>query len=211
MEMSPRKEHKGMVLKKRWTWSLGWREFGCHNIWNQCLQCTQGWSGSQCNRGGLGLNAHNAHRTGAKVQSIAPDIKQLDTYLFTMPPAGKVAVKHIMFNEEQAGAPELLRLDKFAKKQAANDKLAEEYWTAVTEVSFGETSHCPRIRSAMLACNMTAPKVQDGISRLLVKGDIMRLASNDKLQSLLEFEKSLATCDDMVEQLGLTVDEKAKV
>ena len=28
---------------------------------------------------------------------------------------------------------------------------------------------------------------------------------------MLEFEKSLATCADMVEQLGLTVDEKAKM
>ena len=53
-----------------------------------------------CNRGGLGLNPHNAHRTGAKVQSIGADLKQLDTYLFTMPPAGAVAAKHIKFNEE---------------------------------------------------------------------------------------------------------------
>ena len=53
-----------------------------------------------CNRSGLGLNPHNAHRTGAKVQSIGADRKQLDTYLFTMPPAGAVAAKHIKFNED---------------------------------------------------------------------------------------------------------------
>ena len=35
-----------------------------------------------CNRSGLGINPHNAHRTGAKVQSIGADRKQLDTYLF---------------------------------------------------------------------------------------------------------------------------------
>ena len=298
-----------------------------------------------CNRSGLGINPHNAHRTGAKVQSIGADRKQLDTYLFTMPPAGEVAAKHIKFNEELVriaegmlapvnghelytsvagghfeafckaaiagcktnqknimddqgkidvgklkndfvfkklleegwtctiisyhaeemfpslpdfiqraknahnsiasesseiqiclsinefasnvqklghkvdwdkcidaattgnppcsdyaevlakygrlysggvGAPQL---DKFAKRQAANAKLGEEFWTAVTDVNFGEFTTCPRIRSAMLACNMTSPK----------------------LPSVLEFEKSLATCDDMVEQLGLTVDEKAKV
>ena len=323
-----------------------------------------------CNRSGLGLNPHNAHRTGAKVQSIGADRKQLDTYLFTLPPAGEVADKHIKFNEDLVkiangmlapvnghelytsvagghfeafcraaiagcktnqknimddqgkidvgklkndfvfkqllekgwkctiinyhaeeifpslpdfiqraknahnsiasessetqvcvsinefasnmeklghdvdwdkciaaattgnppcsdyaevlakygrlysggvGAPQLVRLDKFAKRQAANARLGEEFWTAVTEVNFGEITTCPRIRSAMLACNMTSPKVQDGISKLLIKADIFGLARNEKLPSVLEFEKSLATCDNMVEQLGLTVDEKAKV
>ena len=323
-----------------------------------------------CNRGGLGLNPHNAHRTGAKVQSIGADLKQLDTYLFTMPPAGAVAAKHIKFNEELVsiaegmlapvnghelytsvagghfeafckaanagcktnqknimdeqgnidvgklkkdfvfkkllekgwrcmvidghaeelipglpdfiqraknahnsiaseasetevcvsinefasnmqklgnsinwdtcidaattgnppcigyakvlakycslysggvGAPELVRLDKFAKRQAANAKLGEEFWTAVVDVNFGETTPCPRIRSAMLACNMTSPKVQDGISKLLLKADILGLAKKEKLPMVLDFEKSLATCADLVEKLGLSVDENTKM
>ena len=43
-----------------------------------------------CRRGGLGLNPHNADRTGAKVQKS----------MFQMPHAGAVAAKHIKFNEE---------------------------------------------------------------------------------------------------------------
>ena len=54
-----------------------------------------------CNRGGLGINAHNAHRTGAKVQAIGADMKQLDTILFSMQAAGEVRTKQIKFNEEQ--------------------------------------------------------------------------------------------------------------
>ena len=109
------------------------------------------------------------------------------------------------------GAPELVRLDKFAKRQAANAKLGEEFWTAVVDVNFGETTPCPRIRSAMLACNMTSPKVQDGISKLLVKSDIGALTTQKKLPLVLEFEKSLASCATLVEKMSLSVDADTKM
>ena len=63
----------------------------------------------------------------------------------------------------------------------------------------------------MLACNMTSPKVQDGISKLLLKADILGLAKKDKLPKVLDFEKSLATCAALVEKLGLSVDENTKM
>ena len=110
----------------------------------------------------------------------------------------KVLAKYCSLCSGGVGAPELVRLDKFAKRQAANAKLGEEFWTAVTDVKFEETTPCPRIRSAMLACNMTSPKVQDGISKLLLKADILGLKKEEKLPLVLEFEKPLSTCDGMV-------------
>ncbi len=50
----------------------------------------------------------------------------------------KVLAKYCSLYSGGVGAPELVRLDKFAKRQAANAKLGEEFWTAVTDVNFGE-------------------------------------------------------------------------
>ena len=120
-----------------------------------------------CNRSGLGLNPHNAHRTGAKVQSIGADRKQLDTYLFTMPPAGAVAAKHIKFNED------LVRI--------ADGMLApvngHELYTSVAGGHF--EAFC---RAAIAGCKTNQKNIMDDQGKI----DVGKLKNDFVFKQLLE-------------------------
>ena len=75
------------------------------------------------------------------------------------------------------GAPIVLWLDEFAKQHAENRVLGEEFMTAVTDLQFEHGSkHYPIIRQALLALQLTSPKVINGICKLLTPSDVRQLA-----------------------------------
>ena len=89
------------------------------------------------------------------------------------------------------GAPLIHEQDMFAKTMSENKRLGEEFMTAVVEAKLHE--HEPRIhvRHALIACNLTASKVTDGIAKCIVKTDVMALGSKNKVDEVGEADKDL--------------------
>ena len=100
-----------------------------------------------------------------------------------------------------AGAPVIRKLDDFAKKYAANRRMGEEFVSAVVDVKFSTTRAFPLLRSAMIATNLTASKVVDGVARLLTKSDVLQMSSLKKRGDVERLEDELARVDAAVSQL----------
>ena len=95
---------------------------------------------------------HPANRGGAKVHSIGVDVKQLDTYLCELPPAGKVRAKHINFNEEQVKIGE----DMLAPVSG------HELYTSVSGGHF--MAFCKAANAGCKTCLLyTSPSPRDGL------------------------------------------------
>ena len=115
----------------------------------------------------------------------------------------QVLAKYCRLYSGGEGAPVIISLDKFHKKHCSNARLGEEFWTAVTDFSCtGSLCPVPWVRSAMLACQLTAARRMDGISKLLTATDIRKLNSKANAPKVLELEKSLSTCKELVTQVG---------
>ena len=82
------------------------------------------------------------------------------------------------------GAPEVVKLDAFAKKQKINARLGMDFWCEISHMQLHATKPCPRVRSAMVACNLTSPKVSDGISKLITVTDMQSLKTKNKINGL---------------------------
>ncbi|CAE6944963.1 unnamed protein product [Symbiodinium sp. CCMP2592] len=83
-------------------------------------------------------------------------------------------------------------LASFAKDLALTVAVGEETFKAITAWDLQEPStQFPLLRAALLACQLTSPKVVDGTARLLVKQDLGRLKSAQLRQALLQAEQIL--------------------
>ncbi|CAE7392483.1 unnamed protein product [Symbiodinium sp. CCMP2592] len=83
-------------------------------------------------------------------------------------------------------------LASFAKDLALTVAVGEETFKAITAWDLQEPStQFPLLRAALLACQLTSPKVVDGTARLLVKQDLDRLKSAQHRQALLQAEQIL--------------------
>lgn len=91
------------------------------------------------------------------------------------------------------GAPMVQYLDFFAKKYGEHKLIGEEFWRAVTDTVLhpSPVQQCPHLRTGFIATNLVAPKVVDGIARLLVKTDIATLGKKDKRATVEEAESML--------------------
>ena len=99
------------------------------------------------------------------------------------------------------GTPIVRQLDSFAKTLNQNLVLGEEYLTAVVEVKISDVKPCPRVRGALVACNLTATKSSDGIAKLLTKSDIQSLKGKDKVQSVFDLESKLEQAESFLTEL----------
>ena len=71
-----------------------------------------------------------------------------------------------------------------------------------TDVQFATTSkRYPHVRTGLLATNLVSPKVVDGIARLLVKADVERLRSKDKVPVIDKAEDTMAHRWDVAAKL----------
>jgi hypothetical protein len=104
-----------------------------------------------------------------------------------------VLAKYVKLYGGGDGAPMVKYLDQFSKSCGENLKLGEEYITAVTEAKLaGGTSMFPHVRTALMATNLTSPKVTDGISRLLTITDIVKLKNKAMKPKITAAEEFLA-------------------
>ena len=76
------------------------------------------------------------------------------------------------------GAPQIQFLDSVAKSFQCNVPLGETYWKVVNEQAFNsKLTTYQLVRTSLLLVNLTSPKKEDGIARLLVKAGVVRIAS----------------------------------
>ena len=100
-----------------------------------------------------------------------------------------------LFSRFYAGgssAPLLVFLHDFSLKYGASKRLGEEYMSTVAGLKFSgqERSHA-MARAALIATNLTATRVVDGIARLLNKGDISKLGGKPMQESVEQWEELL--------------------
>jgi|AntRauTorckE5430_2_1112549.scaffolds.fasta_scaffold03134_3 hypothetical protein len=84
-------------------------------------------------------------------------------------------------------------MDRCGKKYGANKTLGSELVTAVVEIHMSDFHPITMTRVAVILANLSADKVVDGISKLLVKSDVMRLTST--------------TCKNLTVQLDLKLNK----
>ena len=100
-----------------------------------------------------------------------------------------------LFSRFYAGgssAPLLVFLHDFSLKYGASKRLGEEFMSTVSSLKFSgqERSHA-MARAALIATNLTASRVVDGIARLLTKADIGKLSGKGMEDSVKQWEDLL--------------------
>ena len=80
-----------------------------------------------------------------------------------------------------AGAPIIAFMDTVAKKFGCNVTLGQSFWDGVTNVAFShKIKFFPLTRVSLALTNLTGDKVEDGVARLLNRGDIRKVAGKPK-------------------------------
>jgi len=108
------------------------------------------------------------------------------------------------------GSPMIRKLDAFAKKFSENVILGEEFVTAIADTQILTTKPCTRTRFGLMAGNLTAHKVVDGIAQLHKKTDVEGLKRKPLIAEKLEAElaKCDVACEKAVKDGLLTAEEE---
>ena len=103
-------------------------------------------------------------------------------------------------------------LDQFSRRFEGNRTLGETYWRAVVGMQFQTAcTKMPMLRTALLATNLVSPKVVDGISRCLVKSDLLMLQRKDRLMQVTAAETILADAWDTLQSRDVDDAKKCKL
>jgi hypothetical protein len=97
------------------------------------------------------------------------------------------------------GSPIVKELDLFSKCLGQNVRIGEEVMRAVVGIKFDDVAIFGRLRQAILAANLSTPKIQDGIAKCILKGDITKLKSIPKAD-LFTHEADMQHARALVEQ-----------
>jgi hypothetical protein len=94
-------------------------------------------------------------------------------------------------------------VDKVSKQFNADVILGEQFWQALTYTDFyDKTCKYPLVRAALLLCNLSSNKVEDGIARLLSKSDIRSAAAKSLAVASARAERVLQEAIDIVESIS---------
>ena len=100
-------------------------------------------------------------------------------------PYAKTILEYVRKYSGGEGAPILVFLDVVAKEFQCNATLGQTFWSAVTDSAFHcKTKQYPLIRCAMILCNLTSPKFEDGIAKLLQRGDMTKLCTKSMTEKV---------------------------
>ena len=111
------------------------------------------------------------------------------------------------------GAPLITFMDSVAKKFGCNVTLGQSFWDGLTNVAFShKLKFFPLTRVSLALTNLTGDKVEDGVARLLNRGDISKVAGKPKqdeantaeqiLGEAMQIAVSLGGYDEVMEPLG---------
>ena len=91
-----------------------------------------------------------------------------------------------------ADAPMVDFLDSVSKQFQCNVTIGETFWRTIVSAQWQtEQGQLPLLRVGLLLANLTSPKIEDGVARLLVKSDVSKLCVKSMLSDCLAVEKSL--------------------
>ncbi len=108
--------------------------------------------------------------------------------------------------------PALVFLQAVQKLFGLSLKLGEEFMAAVAQAEFkSKDSTYPMVRAALIAGNLSSPKHQDGISKLLVKSDIDKAKSPSQRHVLDLTEKLLRLAFDTMRKADPGFEDKNNV
>ena len=68
------------------------------------------------------------------------------------------------------------------------------YWALATTTFFDKTSLYPLTRVSLALTNMTSDKIEDGVAKILNKGDVMKVVAKAKATEVAETETTLMEC-----------------
>ena len=107
-------------------------------------------------------------------------------------PYAKTLMEYVKTYGGGAGAPLIVLVDSVAKTFQCNATLGESYWKAVVQLSFYDKyKKHPLIRVGLILANLTSPKSEDGIAKLLVKGDVSKVANKQNAPEAASVETTL--------------------
>jgi len=111
-----------------------------------------------------------------------------------------------------SGAPLVRFMDTVAKQFQCNVSLGETFWHAVTYASLGDKlNSMPLTRVALLLCNLSSDKVEDGIAKRLIPKDITKLTGKKYKAEVEDLESTLKHAmlisDAIVKPSGKSKDE----
>jgi hypothetical protein len=97
--------------------------------------------------------------------------------------------------------PLIKLMDRCAKTYGADKLLGEELITSVVDVNFGDFSTLVMTRVAVVLANLTADKIVDGVSKLILKSDIERLKSSANKPKTIALDEILNKGYNLAKQL----------
>ena len=100
---------------------------------------------------------------------------------------------------EKFSAPLIHEQDEFAKTMEDNTRLGETFFQAIADTELGKDNSLVHLRHALITTNLTAPKVEDHMAKLLTKSDIAALSK--KLAGLKAADVELAAARDFAHDL----------
>ena len=115
-----------------------------------------------------------------------------------------------------SSAPQIKRLDSFAKLFGTNVAMGSVFTKAIVNAIFyNKIRKHVYVRLALVAALLTGKKVEDGIAKLLTKTDIQRLCSKSLADDVDDADQMLETMHDIISGLvavkKLTADDELQV
>lgn len=102
-------------------------------------------------------------------------------------------------------APLVDFMDAVSKQFQCTATVGETFWKAVVEATFQtKDSKMPLVRVALVLANLASPKIEDGISRLIVKTDVTKLQAKLNLNDVLDADKKLKQATDIARSVAKT-------
>lgn len=146
---------------------------------------------------GLGIQEMEAAQQVALLVSSGQSFKDAIQAVKASKPACHSYMDHVGLYVQKFGGgpgfPLVSFLSGFCKELSITVAIGEEIFKAVCSWDLQEPStQFPFLRAALLACQLTSPKIQDGTARLLAKADLDRLKGGSLRQKLLQAEEILA-------------------
>ena len=101
-------------------------------------------------------------------------------------------------------APQIKFMDNVAKQFNCNVVLGEVFWDAITYQSFPAScaAPCCLLRVCLGLCNLTSPKLEDGIAKLIFKTDIARIFNQKVVDTAKMYEETLGDAVNIVKSIA---------
>ena len=100
------------------------------------------------------------------------------------------------------GRDQIHFLDSVSKQFQCHATLGETFWNTIANAVFAsKTTKHPRLRNALILTNLTSPRLEDGIAKLITKSDVTSLSSKGSLGKAQILETRLEQGSSIVEAL----------